>query len=247
MTNMDKFGTLKNKLLLKLTESYTNEDKKAIKDILSVIKSDKNFKELYNFYESFEIQTFEDSDTAKMYVDTISEMLKNKTEVVSELNNKLRKILTGVLEEPNKLYENLDMLMSSDSILNVINKVKAKKYLIEHLMTAKENNDDESDVIVENEKLLFAVLTSNFNAKFEDVLSEEDKNEFKTIMEMSDEKVTDEIMGLKEEITVKINDLLTECDDATMLEKLKKTNSMVIETQANKYNLFKLRELKNDL
>jgi phosphotransferase system IIA component len=59
--------------------------------------------------------------------------------------------------------------------------------------------------------------------------------------------VADEIITLKEEITVKINDLLTECDDTTIHEKLKQTNNMVIETQTNKYNLFKLRELKNDL
>lgn len=247
MTNMNKFGTLKNKLLLKLTESYANEDKKTIKEILSVIKSDKNFKELYKFYESFEQQTFEDAETAKMYVDTISEMLKNKTEIISELNNKLGKILDGVSDEPNKLYENLDTLISNDNILNVANKVKAKKYLVEHLMAVKENNNEESDVIVENEKLLFAVLTSNFNAKFDDVLSEEEKNEFKTLMEMSDENVNSEILVLKEEISGKISNLLTECDDSIVAEKLKQTNNLVIETQPSKYNLFKLRELKNDL
>lgn len=247
MANMNKFGTLKNKLLLKLTESYANEDKKTIKEILSVIKSDKNFKELYKFYESFEHQTFEDAETAKAYVDTISEMLKNKTEIISELNNKLNNILEGVSDETNKLYESLDILMSNDNILNVANKVKAKKYLVEHLITAKENNNEESDVIVENEKLLFAVLTSNFNAKFDDVLSEEEKNEFKTLMEMTDENVNKEILALKEEITEKINYLLTECNDSSIAEKLKQTNNVVIDTQSNKYNLFKLRELKNDL
>ena len=38
---MNKFGIIKSKLLTKLTESYANENKAEIKDILTTIKSPK--------------------------------------------------------------------------------------------------------------------------------------------------------------------------------------------------------------
>ena len=41
---MKKFGIIKTKLLNKLTESYANENKAEIKDILTTIKEDKHFK-----------------------------------------------------------------------------------------------------------------------------------------------------------------------------------------------------------
>ena len=43
---MNKFGTIKSKLLSKLTESYASENKAEIKDILTTIKENKNFKEI---------------------------------------------------------------------------------------------------------------------------------------------------------------------------------------------------------
>jgi hypothetical protein len=48
---MDKFGVLKSKMLIKLTESYNNKNKKETKNILNTIKENKDFKEMYLFYE----------------------------------------------------------------------------------------------------------------------------------------------------------------------------------------------------
>ena len=49
-----KFGAIKTKILNKLTESYASENKAEIKDILTTIKEDKHFKEMYLFYEEIE-------------------------------------------------------------------------------------------------------------------------------------------------------------------------------------------------
>ena len=65
---MKNFGALKTKLLNKLTESYAKENKAEIKSILSTIKENKEFKEMYLFYEEIENKFFEDKEIAKLYV-----------------------------------------------------------------------------------------------------------------------------------------------------------------------------------
>ena len=44
---MNKIGVLKTKILKKLTESYSSQNKSEMKDILKTIKENKDFKELY--------------------------------------------------------------------------------------------------------------------------------------------------------------------------------------------------------
>ena len=59
---MNKFGVIKTKLLNKLTESYAKENKAEIKNILTTIKENKDFKEMYLFYEEIESKTISDKD-----------------------------------------------------------------------------------------------------------------------------------------------------------------------------------------
>lgn len=243
---MNKFGTIKNKLLLKLTESYSNGDKKTIGEILKSIKSNKQFKELYVFYENFERQHFDSVESAEQYIESISKMLNGRSNEIEVLNKQYAKLVDGVVSESNELYDSLDVLTESDTILNVADKIKAKKYLIGHLMEVKKI-DESSDVIVENEKLLYAVLTNNFNIKYNDILSEEEKIELKSLISLTDEEVENRITELKENISNKINNLLTESHAPEFAEKLKETESLTKQMKPSKYNLFRLKQLKTDL
>ena len=49
---MTNFGELKTKLLTKLTESYTSNNKGEIKDLVNKLKSNKSLSEMYVFYEN---------------------------------------------------------------------------------------------------------------------------------------------------------------------------------------------------
>lgn len=243
---MNKFGAIKNKLLLKLTESYSNGDKKTIGEILKSIKSNKQFKELYVFYENFERQHFDSVELAEQYIESISKILNGRSNEIEILNKQYAKLVDGVVSESNELYDSLDLLTESDTILNVADKIKAKKYLIGYLMEVKEI-DESSDVIVENEKLLYAVLTNNFNVKYNDILSEEEKIELKSLISLTDEEVETRITELKENISNKINNLLTESHTPEFAEKLKETELLTKQMKSSKYNLFKLKQLKTDL
>ena len=72
---MNKFGIIKSKLLTKLTESYANENKAEIKDILTTIKENKDFKEMYLFYEEIENKYIDDKETAQLFVEGVINIL----------------------------------------------------------------------------------------------------------------------------------------------------------------------------
>ena len=94
---MNTFGSIKSKVLKKLTESYISDDKSVIKEIVNIIKEDKEFKDIYLFYEDIENKFFDDPETAKLYVEQISSMLNNKKMVIESTCKKLDEKLGDVI------------------------------------------------------------------------------------------------------------------------------------------------------
>ena len=116
---MNKFGALKSKLLNKLTESYANENKTEIKNILTTIKENKDFKEMYLFYEEIENKYIEDKETAKLYVEGLNTYFGQPIGNWDSLNMFCESLNTKLGEveiETKELYESLDMLSEKDSL-----------------------------------------------------------------------------------------------------------------------------------
>ena len=75
---MTNFGELKSKLLIKLTESYSNKNKNEVKDLVNKLKTNKNLSEIYMFYEELETLNIPNKDKAKLYVESIEPILIEK-------------------------------------------------------------------------------------------------------------------------------------------------------------------------
>jgi uncharacterized protein (DUF1015 family) len=245
---MNKFGELKTKMLTKLTESYTKENKTEVKDILKTIKENKNFKEMYLFYEEIENKYIEDKETAKLYVEGVSTMLNQESNNLTTFCESLNKKLGDIEITTNELYESLDQLMVKDSLSNIENKVIAKKKLVNHLTTKKEVNESKQSVYSQNENLLHAVLANNFNVLYSNTLSESQQEELKTILSIPNEELDSKTIELKESIKNQVNSLLNEAvADDEMSSKLNKVKSEVEEMKTSRYNYYRLTELKNGL
>jgi hypothetical protein len=134
---MNKFGVIKTKLLNKLTESYAKENKAEIKNILTTIKENKDFKEMYLFYEEIENKYIDDKETAKLYVEGVINILKQQMDDLTIFCTSLNKMINVEQINENEIYNSLDILIEKDSLSNIEKKVKAKKKLVEHLTTKK--------------------------------------------------------------------------------------------------------------
>jgi hypothetical protein len=244
---MNKFGILKTKILKKLTDSYSNENKKEVKDILNTIKENKDFKEMYLFYEEIENKYFDDKEIAKLYVEEIQSVLKDKSDKIAGFTKKLNTKLKEVEINENELYSNLDLLVQEENLTNIDKKIIAKKKLVEHLTTKKEIVKKEETQLVENENLLYAVLANNFNVLYNNSLNESQKKELQSILSLTDEDLEIKIGDLKESILGQVGNILSESKDGDLTSKLTKVKDEVNEMDSSKFNYYRLVQLKNGL
>ena len=101
---MTNFGELKSKLLIKLTESYTNKKNTELKDLVTKLKSNKQLSEMYLFYEGVENLNIKTKEKAKLYVESIEPILNEKRESLKKDMKEFGKLLKDVVVENNELY-----------------------------------------------------------------------------------------------------------------------------------------------
>jgi hypothetical protein len=247
---MNKFGVIKTKLLNKLTESYANENKAEIKNILTTIKENKDFKEMYLFYEEIEGKTISDKETAKLYVEGLSTYFGEPIGNWSNLNmfcESLNKILGDEEVTTNDLYESLDILSEKDLLSNIEKKVIAKKKLVEHLTSKKEITESKETTLIPNETLLNAVLANNFNVLYSNTLSESQKEELKNILSIPYDELITKSNELSESIINQVSTLISESNDTDLSNKLKAVKDEINQMYPSRYNYYRLNELKNGL
>jgi hypothetical protein len=244
---MNKIGVVKSKILKKLTESFSTNDKSEMKTIVSKIVSNKEFKEMYLFYEEIENKYFDNVDTAKLYVEELNLILKNKTKNMSKFCKELNENLKGIEAETHEVYSYLDQLSEDDNLSNLDKKVIAKKKLVEHLTNKKETKIEEGVDYTSNENLLYSVLANNFNALYSQNLNEEQKEELKNILSMSDVDLNGSVSELKETILSKVNNILNEDTETELASKLTSVISEVNSMETTKYNYYRLKQLKDGL
>ena len=245
---MNNFGKIKTKILRKLMESYSSKNKSEMKSILKIIKENKEFKEMYLFYEEIEEKYFEDKEVAKLYVEELNNILKHKSKNIYEFCKTLNEKLGEDDIEENELYSTIDQLLEDDNLGNLDKKIIAKKKLIEHLTTKKEIKESkENNTYTANENILHAVLANNFNVLYSNNLSEEQKKELKNILSLTEEELENKTNELKESILSKVSTLLNESNDEELNVKLTKVEDEVKEMSLTKYNYFRLTQLNDGL
>lgn len=248
-----KFGTLKIKMLNTLTESFSQEKKSLVKSIVKDMKSNSDFREMYLLYEDMENKFFDDKETARFYVDELSSRLKTKN--IYDNKTSFGKYLIDLNEHfkdveitESYVYGLLDVLCENDSLLNIDKKVIAKKELVNFLTKPKESKPQISETFTQNESLLHAVLTNNFNVIYNHTLNEEQKKELKEILLLSNEETETKVKELKESILTQVGVLLEDSKTTPDLtEKLNKVKEEVGSMSVSKFNYHRLTQLKNGL
>ena len=244
---MTNFGEFKLKMLTKLTDLYTSKNKVELKNTIKSITSNKTLSEMYTFYENIENLNITSKDKAKLYVESIEPILIEKMKTVKKDLKNFTKELKDIESEKNSLYENLDILSEETTIHNISKKIEARENLIEHLLKEKKQDETPSEIQIENHSLLNAVLVNNFNIKYSDFLSEEQKETFNKIVSMPNDELIKETKNLKKELSSKIDSLIKESSEDTLKDKLKNVMSEINKSDTTKFDYYKLIELKNGL
>jgi succinate dehydrogenase flavin-adding protein (antitoxin of CptAB toxin-antitoxin module) len=244
---MNKFGVLKTKILQKLSDAYASGNKSEMKEILTEVTKNKDFKELYLFYEDVENKYIEDKESAKLYVEEITPLLKEKIKNTSKFCKSLDKKLGDVVILENELYSSLDKLTEHDILKNVDVKLQAKIKLVDHLTKKKQLKEEIIKEFTSNENLLHTVLTHNFNILYNSTLNEDQKEELKKILDITDEDLQNNFKSLKEEVSEKMNKMTVDEKNDDVKKKLNDVLTEVSSMDVSKFNYYKLLQLKNGL
>lgn len=243
---MNKFGELKTKIVTKLTESYTTGNMSEFKDIFNAVKKNKDFRDLYLFYEEMENKTLSSKESAKQYIEEMVTLLKPKFDSINGIGKHLKNKVKDVEISENEIYSAIDQLLENETLFNIDKKIDARNKLVEHLVSVKEQIDEDVPNSTVNESILNAVLVGNFNAFYNKTLTESDKTELNKILTLNDEQLKIEFTELKESLETKIGRLITEDTASTELkEKLVETKKELTKMKPTKLNFYKLKELKN--
>lgn len=244
---MNKFGTVKTKILQSLSESYAKQDKKQIKEIITTIKGDKNFKEMYMFYEEFENKYIEDPEDAAIYLEEVRSILYDKPNLIKETCKILNKKVGDVQITENELYSNLDAFIDPRKLQNIDKRIVAKKKLIEHLTTKKETPIVEDVTFTGNESLLHTVLANNFNVLYSNTLDESEKTQLESILSISEKDLGDLFNVLKEQVNTKISTMLLKEENTDVVKRLQETGNEMSKITSSRLNYYKLLVLNNGL
>lgn len=242
---MATFGHVKNKVLVKLTESYGKKDfSDNLKKYFKPIMNSTVLKEMYSLYEELENMTFDDKETAQIYVEELSKVLKEKHHDISKSIFDLNESLKGVEKTDNNLYVWLDTLSSPDKLGNISDKVVAKKNLVEHLTKVKISDELNVNQGV-NENLLNSVLVNNFNVSYDKTLTEEEKTKLKSILSLNPTDLSERTKLVYSEINNRLDELVKE--DVTFEDKATEVRKQIQEMDLNRYNLYRMEDLLESL
>lgn len=244
---MNNFGKIKSQILHKLGESYASGNKTEMKTILKTIKENRDFKELYLFYEEIENLELSHPDSAQLYVETVEPLLIEKAQSIKNVCDKLSITIGEAEYEKNEIYECLDILSEKSNLNNLDQKVIAKKKLIDHLKSKKELNESKDSTYTGNENLLHAVLANNFNVLYNNTLDSDSKEKLKTILSLNKEDLNGKIKELSESVLNKVDTLLKGSNEKDLSDKLTKVREEINGMSPTKYNYYRLTQLENGL
>lgn len=241
---MENFGILKEQIIGKLAKLYEQKDYKKIKKILNLIKEDKNFKDLYLFYDNVE-NIFVNDDLMEEYLNEVIKNLQKMKPLINETTNKIKKEVDDIEPAYNELYKNLDILSEELNINNTDKFIYAKNQLKNYLLKPKEVKKPKSYTV--NEGLLYSILTNNFNLSYNNALTESEKKELRTILSIDNEDIKNNISELKEDVLNIVDNLITEDETKSFNEKLNNVKIEVEKMTPSRVNYFRLKNLKQNL
>jgi hypothetical protein len=244
---MIRFGTLKSKILQKLTDAYASGNRTEMKSLLQEVAKNKSFRDLYLFYEDIENKYIGNKEDAELFIEEITPLLREQKNRSNKFCKELDKKLGDISITENTVYLFLDKISENDTLKNVHAKINAKNKLVEHLMKEKKSDEPVETTFAKNENLLHAVLANNFNVLYESTLNEEEKKLLKEILSISDEDLKNNFDTLKEEVSNKVQKLVSEEKNTEVLSKLTQVVDEMQSMTVSKFNYYKLSQLKNGL
>jgi len=237
-----KFGILKTKIEKCLTESYENGTfKKDVFLFKELVLNNKNVSKLYYLYDELSKNKGLNESLGSEYINQSIIIYENIINKIDKLNLKELSLWLGHVKSGNN-YNDIDNLFSS-SVVNLEEKIKSKKTILENLK--KQPITEEETLKVPMDKMV-KVANKTVN-DYITTLGESDKKKLTSILNESNDKLLIKYDVLKETVIEKLEDLKSEESNHEVLGKINETIVKVQKESFDKLSYFKLLLLNKNL
>lgn len=242
---MVKFGILKTKIETLLLESYSNNTfKNEIKTFNKLVLGNKNISKLFYLYDELNSNKGLSESIAKEFVFesiTLYENLINKVQ-----NKDIKLIMDWVSKtKTNNQYEHIDNLLGrSDDVLNLENKIKNKKIVVENLQKEPYSNSDTNINIPINSMLNIANKTYS---EYINNLTESEQKEVIGLLRMDESTLDRKFNELRDDAIVKLTILTVNEGDESVRNTINETIDNIKIKTPDRLELVKLRSLIDKL
>jgi len=244
---MNKFGQIKSNIESLMTESYGKSSfKNHMKSFKKNILENKRIAEAYFLYDELSKNKGLSKDIVDDYVNESIETIKN---IVSSNTEKIKEINMWVSEnvktQSENNYKDIDSVVYNSSVKN-LEQVLESKNRIKNTISKKEVAKTVSESVNIPLSSMLKSATNTFNREFGNI-SEEEKQELKTLLSLDKKSLTEEIEKSKLVVIEKLNTKLNESTDDELTEKVEKTIEKINESEVSLVSLYKLRQLEQGL
>lgn len=238
---MVKFGILKSNIEKVLVESYANNTfKEELKRFKTYVLENKNISKLFYLYDELNSKRGLNEFIANDYINECITIYENTINKVREKDILKLKNWVGNIKTENE-YTNIDDLFSND-VLTIENKIKSKKLIKESLTKPR-------PIQKEYVSLPLSTMVGIANktiSNYVESLNESEKKELIEFLNTNDSSLENDFNVVKQEVVTKLTNL-KEGSDSETLSRINETIQKVSSEKCDKFTLFKLKKLKENL
>lgn len=242
---MKSFGEIKTSIEKTLVENYGKDSFKTfIKEFKSNILDDKQISEMYFLYDALSKPSGFNKEYVIEYVNESTDVLKNLMQKNTEKLQQLSTWVEQMIQIDENEYQNIDTIVYNKSVKNLDKVVESKNVIKSLLISEKKIVVKESTNIPLSSMLKIA--SNVFNTKYENI-SEEEKNELKSLLSLSKRETKNQVISLTEEVVQKLQSKLNEEEDKEIQTMIEATISRVKDSKEDLVSLYKLKQLNSGL
>jgi len=238
---MVKFGVLKSKIEKVLVESYSNNNfKEELKRFKINVLENKNVSKLFYLYDELNSKRGLNDFMASDYINECITIYENTVNKIKDKDIQKIKSWVGSVSSENE-YSDIDNLFST-GILTIESKIKSKKVIKESLTKSKP---------LQKEYILLPLTTmvgiaNKTISNYIGTLNESEKKELSDFLSTDDSSIENDFKETKINVIDKLN-TLKEGSDSETLSRIDETINRVSSEKCDKFNLFKLKKLRENL
>ena len=242
---MNKIGILKSKIENSLTKSYGRDTfKPMMKSFKEKVLNKKPLAEAFYIYDQLSEQKGMDIEIAPDYImesfNELQNIIKKNQKDIEELSEWVNTLLGESTDE----YTNIDNVLYNKGMKNLESVLESKKEIKKVITSSKiEKQITESSSLPLSSMLKIA--TNTFNKEYGNI-SEEEKQELKSLLAMSSKDIKKEMVTLRESVIGKL-EMTSNDNDTELVEKVQKTIQKIKESPDDLVNLYKLKQLNEGL